>query len=321
MDIPSGPSYVGSMRPIRIAALALTASFLVLLAAPAAGFPGSNGDIVYQRFYKGGSEIFSIDPAGGEPDRLTSKKIKSGDGIAAGSPAYSPNGRRIVFANAVKRPGPGARRNNLFTMRADGSRPRRLTRSDRHQFAPAFTPDGRRVAYTEGPDIRTIGLDGTGGVNLTAALPGFASTPAFSPDGSSIAFGYGSGDSDIWVMGADGSAPTNLTETSEDSDYQPVFSPDGRRIAFISTRVDFEGDLYLMDADGANPQAIYTAPPGVEVRDPAFSPDGTRIVFSSRRSSRAGLDVFSLDLASGVATAVPGIRGTAYNPDWGVLTP
>ena len=309
------------MRRTLIAAVALTASIATLGATPAAGFPGSNGDIVYQRFYKGGSEIFSIDPAGGEPERLTSKKIKSGDDIAAGSPAYSPDGRRIVFVNAVKRPGPGARRNNLFTMRADGSRPRRLTRSDRHQFAPAFTPDGTGVAYTEGPDIRTIGLDGSGGVNLTSGLPGFASTPAFSPDGSSIAFGYGPGDSDIWVMGADGSAPTNLTETSEGSDYQPAFSPDGARIAFISTRVDFEGDLYVMDADGSNPQPVHTGPPGVEVRDPAFSPDGTRIVFSSRRSSRAGLDVFSLDLASGVATAVPGIRGTAHNPDWGVLAP
>src|SRR5687768_5420695 len=136
---------------MRITARLVVPALLVLLVlapqAPAA--PGENGPIAYQRFFKGGSEIFSIDPATEKSQRLTSNEIRSGDSISAGGPAYSPTGRKIVFINAVKVKGARARRNNVFVMRANGSNPEQLTRSKVHLGSPAFTADGR-ISYSKG---------------------------------------------------------------------------------------------------------------------------------------------------------------------------
>lgn len=307
---------------LTIAALVASAIGALVLAPHAHAFPGDNGDIVYQRYFKGGSEIFSLDPETGTEDRLTSRKIKSGNSIAAGDPAYSANGRKVVFTNAVKTPGPGARRNNLFLMRADGARPRRLLRSEYHQSAPAFSPDGSTIAFSERGDVWAIAPDGSDKRNLTADLPGGGASPVFSPDGTRIALTSGEGgDGDVFLVDLDGSNPVNLTAGSPDAEYQPAFSPDGTRIAFASDRLDYRGDLFVMDVDGSDVQPV-TSNPGVEHYDPAFSPDGSKLVYSSRKNSRGAIDVFMIDVAGGPATAVPGIGGAvAQNPDWGVATP
>lgn len=300
--------------------VALTAA--LALAPQGQAYPGANGEIVYQRLYQRGSEIFSFDPATGTEDRLTSAKIKSGRSISASHPAYSADGRRIVFSNAVRRHGAGGRRSNIFVMRADGSRPRRLTRSDSHQVCPAFSPDGSTIAFFQAGDIWTMDPDGTERRNLTAGLPNGGGCPVFSPDGTKIAYdGYDGDDGDIIVMDADGTDPVNLTPASSFHESQPAFSPDGSRIAFVSYALDFRGDLMIMDADGTNVQPVTTAGTGLEHYDPAFSPDGTQLVYTGRRSSRAAIDVFSVPVSGGAGAPIPGLGGVAQNPDWGVAVP
>lgn len=297
---------------------------LGLLAAPPradAAFPGDNGDIVYQRFYRGGSEIFSYDPEARTSQRLTSNKIKSGSDIAAGAPAFSANGSKIVFTNAVKRRRTSGRRNNLFVMKADGSRPRRLTRSDAHQSDPGFSPDSSLIAFGEAGDVHVIGVDASGETNLTAGLPGGGAQAVFSPDGTKIALTTSeAGDSDIYLINVDGSDPVNLTAGSADDEYQPAFSPDGSRVAFVSDRLDFHGDLFVMDVDGSDAQAV-TSNPGIEHYDPAFSPDGSKLVYTSRLNASSAVDVFTIAIEGGAATRPTGLSGVAQNPDWGVAAP
>jgi TolB protein len=98
--------------------------------------------------------------------------------------------------------------------------------------------------------------------------------PTWSPDGTEIAYTYGTGIIDnIWVMNADGSNPHALT--SGVTDRNPAWSPDGAKIAFARKGVG--GGIYIMNADGTGTPTPLTT--NGQDYDPAWSPDGTKIAF------------------------------------------
>ena len=98
------------------------------------------------------------------------------------------------------------------------------------------------------------------------------------------------GNFEIYVMAADGSNQRRLTSNAA-NDLSPSWSPDGKRIAFISDRdghVDPRGwttaEIYVMNADGGNPQNLTNNPS--DDRDSSWSPDGRRIAFVSDRDPK-----------------------------------
>jgi Tol biopolymer transport system component len=149
-----------------------------------------------------------------------------------------------------------------------------------------------RIAFVRDGDIFTINSNGTGLTRLTT-LAGTgadgAQNPAWSPDGSRIAFANTAGD--IYVVNADGSNLLRLTSTGQGNRH-PTWSPDGARIAFVSTR-DGAEDIYVMNADGSSPVRL-TNDRGSDI-DPAWSPDGGRIAFTSDRSGQDEIYVMSPD--------------------------
>ena len=163
-------------------------------------------------------------------------------------------------------------------------------------------------------DIFVINADGSGRANLTNS-PGRDAVPAWSPEGSRVAFtSRRTGDSEILVMGDDGTAQLNLTN-HPGSDQHPTWSPDGGRIAFGSDR-DGQFDVWVMNADGSGVTNLSNNPTFDNYPD--WSPDGALIAFHSDRTGQHDIWVMNAD-GSGQRDLSdnPGAAdsGPAWSPD------
>ena len=141
-------------------------------------------------------------------------------------------------------------------------------------------------------------------------------SPAWSPDGSQIAFASTNGDvTDIWSVWADGTHLVQLT-TNSLNNRQPVWSPDGKKIAFVSDRGG-SNDVWIMNADGTGVTRV-TKLTGQE-NHPNFSPAGTELVFSetvnSASSDTATLMIVAIDGSNLRALTAGGCHD--WNPSWG----
>src|SRR5689334_11670482 len=126
----------------------------------------------------------------------------------------------------------------------------------------AFVVPGARVA--------TSMPDGSGRATVSAG-PGKDLDPAFSPDGTRIAFASTrTGGGDIYVMNADGTGVVQLTSDRRE-DAQPAWSPNGTQIAF--TRCGNSCNIWSMTSAGANQHQVTNGPRNADLEtDPAWSP-------------------------------------------------
>jgi Tol biopolymer transport system component len=187
---------------------------------------------------------------------------------------------RIVFASNR---GPNVNNSEIFSIRADGSRYRDLSRNQGHDGSPVWSPDGRRVAFWSerldfGNLVRALYVmraDGTGQRRLTPAglgVSGVGEAPSWSPDGSRIAFGADSADGGrVWVVRADGSGLTPVGYGIE-----PAWSPRSNQIAFVASS-DFGGRLALVNADGSGLRMLTDGENNERL--PGWAPDGRSLAF------------------------------------------
>lgn len=162
----------------------------------------------------------------------------------------------------------------IFTMREDGSGVRQLTRGDFSSTDPAWSPDGSRIAYgrfsfsTGGDYLWVMDADGSNKqplvTNPRTGDPQFGGSPAWSPDGTKLAFDQclnceqGGSNYEIFVADLQTGAIDTLTSHPVE-DYYPTWSPDGSRIAFVSNRDYYDADtrrwrqdMYVVDTEGSN---------------------------------------------------------------------
>jgi Tol biopolymer transport system component len=199
--------------------------------------------------------------------------------IGIGGTRWSPDGTTIAFQRTLqdpRDPNLNPELKEIWRVNRDGSGLRKLADG----FGPAWSPDGRRIAFAGQTEIYSIAPDGGGLTQVTAVHREIASSPAWSPDGTRIAFAAG-GDTflyEIFTINADGTGLVNLPgEVGEETN--PKWAPDGKRIAFLQRPpTDYGFSLAVMDPDGSARKVIF--PTTGSVYDFVWSPHGDQIAFT-----------------------------------------
>lgn len=186
---------------------------------------------------------------------------------------------------------------SLYLMAPDGSDVERVARF--RALHATWAPNGRRIAFENFGNIVALGDDGEWlvvihEVDSDQDVLHARVEPAWSPDGSKIAFvnwtipfnedgslDFDNASRDIWVVDIDGGNLTQLTDTSNGDEWVPTWSPDGTQIVYDFTPTGENGFIWVMNADGSNKRQLTTH---VENdTSPSFSPSGDEIAFTSSR--------------------------------------
>lgn len=243
------------------------------------------------------------------------------------------SGNRIIFSS--DRDGDW----EIYSMNSDGSRVYKLTSNMAYDWAPSWSPDGTQIVFTsnflEGQlqqmnverdgqtvketseivadqEIYLMAEDGSGMAALTDNEWASDGNPAWSPDGSRIAFHSEQGEGgiyEIYTMGVDGSDVQKLTDLGG-VNWDPEWSPDGKKLVFAHLE-DSVWAMYVVNTDGTGLQALDGAGSGWK---PAWSPSGELIAFASDRDGR-----FNLYLADADGTNVRPLDvgpGSNIDPVW-----
>ncbi len=195
-------------------------------------------------------------------------------------PAWSPDGTRLAFASDreidkysyeicfinVKEALQGIISGNLVC----------LTRHPAEDRAPAWSPDGKHIAFSSNRDTNSddtfdIFLMNTDGSEQTRLLKDFSGSgwPAWSPDGTHLAFhSKQSGNGEIYIVNADGSGLFNLTNHPANEQH-PTWSPDGTRLAFDSDR-DGNLEIYLINVKDNHQLTNLTKNPDADDQTPSW---------------------------------------------------
>ncbi|HLL90151.1 MAG TPA: hypothetical protein VK324_12700 [Tepidisphaeraceae bacterium] len=230
-------------------------------AEPAGGYQRQGGD--YRWAFSPGMDVFRADgwePAvrAAEPGAtvdLARHRLTDNDRYDAEC-AFSPDGRRIVYTSVA-----ADGNADVYVMRADGTRPVRITTATGYDGGAFFSPDGKRLVYRS---------DRAG----NSLLQVYACDLTFDAAGD--------------VTGS-----RNERQLTDDPNvnWTPFWHPGGRHLVYATSRHGHHNyELYLMRADGTLKTRL-TLHPGFDGL-PAFSPDGRYLLWTSKRSADKTSQVF-----------------------------
>lgn len=229
------------------------------------------------------------------------------------TPRISPDGRTLVFMAAGM----------LWEQPMNGGQAKRLIEEDAYQLEPAFSPDGKQLAFVSDlhgkREVRVYDF-ATRRTRTIASVPGasWALFPSWSGDGKSIVFQRTDGISDpyrfVRVNAQDGGAPVELAQTRGSWTGRPHFSADGGAL-YYTARVGVMANVYrLALSEGAKPEAVTDL--ARHAHDALVSPDGKWLAF--RRNSEIWLAPMGAGVLKDQAFhrfSAEGGRSFAFTPD------
>ncbi|WP_419861301.1 amidohydrolase family protein [Candidatus Palauibacter sp.] len=188
--------------------------------------------------------------------------------IGARDPAFSPDGSTVAVSILGK----------IWTLPAEGGAARQLTDGASWDTRPAWSPDGRFLAYAartrQGADILVRNM-ATGGVRFLHHVPGSVGHMQFHPDGSRLFFvdDRSQYEAHVWRIPLAGGEAEQITHTRNWHEWSFALSPDGSRVLLETGRFDGT-DLYELDLEEMSLEQV-TDTPEREMAV-AWSADGTR---------------------------------------------
>jgi eukaryotic-like serine/threonine-protein kinase len=219
----------------------------------------------------------------------------------------SPDGRTVVYVSEARG------RSDLYSLRVGGRNAVLLTADSEHDnYAPAFSPDGDRIAFRSERDGGGIFvMEATG--ESVRRIADFGFDPRWSPDGAELVVAdervfdpmSRAIDSRIWIVRA---ADGERRLVSEVDGVGPRWSPSGRRVVFWGSRRERgnERDIFSVAADGSEATAPVSLTDDADVDwSPTWSPDGRHVYFASSRGGTMNLWRVATDEASGRAQGPP----------------
>lgn len=229
------------------------------------------------------------------------------------SPALAASPRAVVYSKSTTVE--GVAKGGLFAVKS--GKLNQLT-EDPADTEPAFSPDGRTIAYARNGDLYSVRPDGSGLRRLTSGAE-LDSAPIVSPDGKRVVFerrAAADGSADLYAVRVLGGGLRLLTSGADD-DHQADFSPDGRAIVFARDGggADTKEDLYSIRPSGAGLKRL-TRTGGVDEFKPRYFAGG---VLYSRGESTDGpaayADIYTMRRdGKRVKSLVAGV-GSAYVED------
>ncbi len=186
----------------------------------------------------------------------------------------------------------------IYVMNFDGTEVKQVTRHHSIAFAPAWSPDGSKIAYSlftrHRNNIKNIDLYeidfNTESYKMLSNRKGINSGAAYSPDGSKIALTMSFlGNPEIFSLDPANGTVTRLT-SSFGFDVDPAFSPDGKQLAFVSSRTGIPM-VFSMGIDGSKVQRLTYA--GRYNATPSWSPTNNKLAFAGWIDGR--FDVFIMN--------------------------
>jgi eukaryotic-like serine/threonine-protein kinase len=241
-------------------------------------------------------------------------------------PAFSPDGKELAYVwdagSVTSRDqstphAPG----HIYVKFIGAGAPLQLTHDVHFDQDPAWSPDGRYIAFIRNVDpndeskSEVISIPALGGPERHLAETSWPTQPggrglAWSPDGKSIVI-QGRSDSGLFLVSLQGFGKRRLTSPPKRAwDTDPAFSPDGLTMAFVRATGVYRAEIYLENVKTRKARRL-TSDKG-DIWGLAWTPDGRDLVFSSKRSGFTTL--WKIPASGGEIEPVAGVGGYAFLP-------
>ena len=291
---------------VLIACLAALIVWQLAAASADAAFLGANGKLAIsspRSGYPADSDVYTLNADGTAETRITSLDQ---DEL---NPTWSPDGTKLLFdRNPDLRP-------DVYAANADGSNRVQLTTDAASDLRPAWSYNGTQIVFasdrnnTPGVfDLFVMNANGTNQVNITNTPTIDEDYPAWSPDGSVIAF---SRDGDIYTMTPGGTNLVRLT-TGAGDEIEPDWSPDSRQLVY-RTGISTNDDIWRMNSNGTA-QTNLTNDGSLVDEAPVWSPSGDKIAFI--RDAFKNADVYTMNPDGTGATRITNNTLMDAHPTW-----